>query len=357
MLKSFRVSNFRCLDDTELDNLARVNLVVGDNDTGKTALLEAFFAHLIQGNAGKFVTLRAFRREFGAADESFWLDFFTGFDGSKEIRLSSVDHAGIERHSKITLGESAEITTIAPPASGATVDTTAKPPVSPAFFRPLLVEYKQTGMGRPFVNELRFDAETRKFSQAHSFESKVRAYYFSTGGPPQAQNVANDLSQLLVRKQEALLLALAKTIDNRIQNLSVASPYGRSEVFVDVGEPNLIPLNLLGSGVFRAIGIASAIPVYEGGLLLVDEIENGIYYKRLGDFWMGILELARRYNVQVVATTHSQECIKYAIETIRPDLTDTDPLHIYRLVPGQRKPTHYMGESVRSVEEFMAEVR
>ena len=41
MLRSFSVRNFRCLEDLEIHNLARVNLFVGDNDVGKTALLEA----------------------------------------------------------------------------------------------------------------------------------------------------------------------------------------------------------------------------------------------------------------------------------------------------------------------------
>src|SRR6266852_3967603 len=35
MLRSFRIRNFRCLEDLEIPNLARVNLFVGDNDAGK----------------------------------------------------------------------------------------------------------------------------------------------------------------------------------------------------------------------------------------------------------------------------------------------------------------------------------
>jgi len=58
MLKSFRVGNFRGLEDLELHDLARINLVVGNNDAGKTALLESLFVHLSQTNTANVVTLK-----------------------------------------------------------------------------------------------------------------------------------------------------------------------------------------------------------------------------------------------------------------------------------------------------------
>jgi len=45
MYQSFHVKNFRCFDDLQLNDLARVNLIAGKNNTGKTSLLEALFLH------------------------------------------------------------------------------------------------------------------------------------------------------------------------------------------------------------------------------------------------------------------------------------------------------------------------
>jgi len=41
MIKSLRAENFRCFKEIEISELQRVNVVVGKNATGKTALLEA----------------------------------------------------------------------------------------------------------------------------------------------------------------------------------------------------------------------------------------------------------------------------------------------------------------------------
>ena len=45
MYSSFRVQNFRGFKDLRLDDLARVNLIAGKNNTGKTALLEAILTY------------------------------------------------------------------------------------------------------------------------------------------------------------------------------------------------------------------------------------------------------------------------------------------------------------------------
>ena len=45
------------------------------------------------------------------------------------------------------------------------------------------------------------------------------------------------------------------------------------------------------------------------GLLLVDEIENGLHYSKLHEVWKTIDWLSREFNVQVFATTHSYECV------------------------------------------------
>jgi hypothetical protein len=357
MLKSFAARNFRCLADFELHNLARMNLLVGDNDEGKTALLEALFAHLSQANPTSFLILKAFRRSVGSVDDTFWQEFFANLDDSRDIHLSSVDSAGRERKNKFTVGERVQITVSAPPASGSNIRIPAGSPLGSVSFRPLRVEYQDGTREEPLRNEIVFNPSILTFVPEHRIEPDLPAYFFSAAGPPEADTVAKQLSQLVVNKQEIALTNLAKVMDDRIQGLFVASPRGAIEAFVDLGERRLFPLTLMGSGVVRAIGIAAAVLVYAAGLILVDEIEDGIYYKRLGDFWKMLYEMAKRSDAQIIASTHSAECVGAAMEAITPDLKDADPLHIYRLVRGRRLPIPYEKESLKSADEFMAELR
>ncbi|RZK12434.1 MAG: DUF2813 domain-containing protein [Hymenobacter sp.] len=44
LMDSFEVENFRSLKHLKLEKLARVNLLVGKNNSGKTSVLEALYA-------------------------------------------------------------------------------------------------------------------------------------------------------------------------------------------------------------------------------------------------------------------------------------------------------------------------
>lgn len=45
------------------------------------------------------------------------------------------------------------------------------------------------------------------------------------------------------------------------------------------------------------------------GVVLVDEIENGLHYSILPRVWKAVGEVARQFDTQIFATTHSMECI------------------------------------------------
>jgi hypothetical protein len=63
-------------------------------------------------------------------------------------------------------------------------------------------------------------------------------------------------------------------------------------------------------GVVRTFGIALALVNAKGGVLLVDEVENGIHYSVLPDLWRLTFDVAARLDVQVFATSHSWDCIE-----------------------------------------------
>jgi hypothetical protein len=290
-------------------------------------------------------------------DEAFWQEFFSDLDDSRTIQLTSIDAAGKQRRNSFTIGAGTQISVAVPSASGSVVEMLPRRVMQSGTFRPLKVEYEDGAQETPLFNEVLLDANVPGFVQKNQFAVDITAYYFSTAGPPDPQGIAKHLSELLVSKQEAALVSLVKTIDERVKGLSVASPKGVSEIFVDVGQDYLVPVTLMGSGVLRAIGMACEIPFNKGGVILVDEIEDGIYYRRLADLWRAICEMARRYDVQVIASTHSAECVAAAFDAVTPDLKDADPLHVYKLVPGRRVPIPYERESLKTAAEFVAEVR
>src|SRR5207245_792380 len=60
----------------------------------------------------------------------------------------------------------------------------------------------------------------------------------------------------------------------------------------------------------KAAGIARALINAMDGFLLIEEAENGLHYSIQPDVWRLIFRVASRMNVQVLATTHSWDCIE-----------------------------------------------
>ena len=72
----------------------------------------------------------------------------------------------------------------------------------------------------------------------------------------------------------------------------------------------------MGDGMNRILAILLALVSAKDGVLLVDEIENGLHYSVQPDLWRLILHVAERANVQVFATTHSWDCIEAFQEAV-----------------------------------------
>ena len=89
MYKSFTIKNYRCFDDITVEPLARVNLIAGENNVGKTALLEALFIHY--ANDPRIAVVVESIRGVGYRRGEFLLNLFYGFDSEKTIFLSGKD--------------------------------------------------------------------------------------------------------------------------------------------------------------------------------------------------------------------------------------------------------------------------
>ena len=78
--------------------------------------------------------------------------------------------------------------------------------------------------------------------------------------------------------------------------------------------PEKIPLSLASGGMNKLAAILLAMPSHPRGVIMVDEVENGVYYKRLPLIWESLLDLARAHECQVFVSTHSGECIEAAAQ-------------------------------------------
>ncbi|MGH7451085.1 MAG: AAA family ATPase [bacterium] len=116
-----------------------------------------------------------------------------------------------------------------------------------------------------------------------------------------------------VGRQDEILPTL-KLLEPRLRRLAVLVTGGVPIVNGDIGVGRLIPLPLMGEGIGRLLSLALVIFDSPRGVVLIDEIENGLHYSAMVDVWKAIAEATRRSEAQIFATTHSWECIKAAHE-------------------------------------------
>ena len=158
----------------------------------------------------------------------------------------------------------------------------------------------------------------------------------------------NRYSELEVNGEAGGVLEILQSIEPNLKRLAVISARQAPSIYADVGMGRLIPIQLMGDGMSRILSLALAIASAPGGLVLVDEIENGIHHSVMEKVWKAIGAFARNYDVQLFATTHSYACIRAACDAFDSD--EGDELRLFRIgrVNGEIRAAMYDREMMQT---------
>jgi ABC-type microcin C transport system duplicated ATPase subunit YejF len=133
-------------------------------------------------------------------------------------------------------------------------------------------------------------------------------------GLPSNNKLARFWDRVALTEEEDLSLKALRLTGNGIDRVAVVGeekPGNSRRVVVKLRDhPRPVPLKSLGDGVTRLFAAALALANSRDGFLIVDEAENGIHYSVQRDFWRLIMRAAHQHNVQVLATTHSSDCVR-----------------------------------------------
>jgi AAA15 family ATPase/GTPase len=92
-----------------------------------------------------------------------------------------------------------------------------------------------------------------------------------------------------------------------------------------------LPVSYLSAGIGRFITILSAVLLRRKGIVLIDEIENGLSYKSFTALWKYLLAFATENDTQVFASTHSSECVKALLPAMEGHENDFTLLRAERI--------------------------
>jgi AAA15 family ATPase/GTPase len=290
MLKSLHIKNFRGFRDLKIEPLKRVNLITGQNNTGKTGVLEALTL-LLGDSAAPNQSLRnrlpsLFRTVGGDYNENFWKWLFYKKDLEKTIEIkSSFDNSKDFELLIKSQGWTNDMPQNLWSAGGWSV------------------------------------ASVPSFVMGHK-PADFKPVVFSTH-PTEPTQDAVDYQRVVLKRRKKQVEKLLREIEPRLEAVEALRIGDQHQapalLYADLGLKEMIPVTQLGQGFNRLLDIYSEIVVEDAKVLLIDEIENGLHHSVLPVIWKGLFLAAKEFDVQIFATTHSWECILAADQLARAD--------------------------------------
>lgn len=349
MIKSIRINNFRCFENLTIEGCERINVIVGDNGTGKTALLEALFLALA-GNTSVALRLRQWRGLEGLfagtprdIEEGLWGGFFYRFDMNRGISIA-LSGSGLEARSLYISRSKDDIL----------IPLSENDHSSSAISMPVEFVWKDSG-----GHEHRYIPKvTAAGLEAPASEEQLPDFFFfaathNTG----AGETATRFSRLSRARQSSQFVNLFLEEYQWIEDLSIEAVGGTPVIHATVKNiPEKIPLNLISGAINRMVGILLAIASHPKSVVLVDEAENGVYYKHHAAYWRNLLSFARTYDTQLFISTHSEEFLEALVSAAGNDISD---VALWRMEYSGQTPIvrQFSGETLKAGIEEGGEVR
>uniref|UniRef100_UPI004048E8D5 AAA family ATPase n=1 Tax=Roseivirga sp. TaxID=1964215 RepID=UPI004048E8D5 len=299
-LVKFQVENFKRFRKLSLENLGQFNLIVGDNNVGKTSVLEALLYNQDHDRfSSNLLSALSFKNLGGNYIEGHF-SFFV----NKNALLENKDREVFMGFKMSSIGDSP-------------------------------IDYKRYFYNAGFIYnksgnlvEWRVEDHNAESSKGETLPAKrdhiVDNQVFECPFIPFSLSYSKELTDLFsiyfVRDpsaREKLLKSLSALIPD-IKHMSLDTHVSSFAVLLveQNGQRSAIPLVSFGDGVLKLFRILLYIILFQGQRLMIDEIDTGIHYSRMKDFWRTILKAAEENEVQLFVTTHNQECIRYFKEVL-----------------------------------------
>lgn len=318
LIKTFTISNFRTFEHLEINDLERVNLIAGMNNVGKTALLEALWQFAGPDNPELGLRLSTFRGIDAIEQSKLLHNLFYRYNVSHPIEFMAAGDWGPNNRSLRIEVRSRETSHVALPGTGD--DGNPRAPVSESSQEIVLHytegadTYESSGwIENRVVGPGLVDASFA--SKKGQMPGRPTSHLVVANRAKLGPNESDRLSQLEVLGREHLVVEALRSIEPELRRLTIVTINGNPVIHADTGLGRLIPMVLMGEGMQRVLSLMLAFEGSAGGLMLIDEVENGIHYSKLPDLWRIIDDFSKRYDTQVFATTHSAECVHAAHQT------------------------------------------
>ncbi|MFH1984740.1 MAG: ATP-binding protein [Pseudomonadota bacterium] len=331
----------------------RFNLFVGENNSGKTSLLEAIFMHCAPVNFNVILGVLSMRHGGFLGNQKYIVDnlrwFFSEPEGKSVLKINIESYYnGKKRLSEIELEDISKNSVMTDILSGnnalkhAHFDTgSSAKSVKIELNRILdseiegiaygILTYKFANKEGSVESRQVFDSKRELTILSPKIRTDIETKILSTSFFKRPESGVTEWDKAVKKRISKDAIEIMQKIDNKIIGAQILmSAPNTAELYVEYKGLGLMPLSGLGDGIRKMLIIALSLSECRNGVLLIDEIEQAIHYNALVPFLDWLMKMAKDHDVQVFATTHSLECIDALINTNINNLNDISLYKMFR---------------------------
>ena len=335
-ITSIEINQFRGIKQLTVSDFSNVNLIVGDNNSGKTTFLEAIQLLFAKAQLSSVKNIIRQRTVLNIHDNSFYTSFIKMFNVEQNEDLLDLDIYGesnngpIEfemtgREKTISGEEALQISTMSSRQKTYYRKSTTFIPETVKLFTGSIIS--QNGK-KTIEKNVRF---TSLDNTMVGPVTKREVQYISSFG-----HLRYDLLQNIVDNPEykKLAISILKKFDESIVDICYTKADDESFVESIITENGVnMPFSVYGDGIKKILYILNKLFDATDSILLIDEIETDLHKKYYDKLFPVVFELAKKLNVQLFIATHSMEAIDAILEygKYENDTDSKDPIKVITL--------------------------
>lgn len=328
-LPRLSIKGFRGIRDLAISRLGRVTLLAGKNGVGKTTVLDAVRVYAARGHPDILSKVLKSHREIAEVTTS---------QGGNNVgsRIEAIFHGrDASKDAIFTIGPNDDSMRLVVEAINPEEKRWSHRPPSYSSTVPLRTLIASFGDNKKieifwYFSPYALSTKTARDRRVYQDAGAVREHEMPTQivcesmgpGPLDSDEIERFWDVIaLTDKEERIGSALRFILDKKVEHIAMIGNQSENRRMVVrlEGQSFPVPVESFGDGALRLFGFALALINSKDGFLLIDEAENGIHHSVQRDLWRMILRTAAENNVQVLATTHSYDCIRGFAQAMAED--------------------------------------
>lgn len=344
-IRSIHITAFRGIKSLQLNELLPINILTGDNNCGKTSVLEVLESFAAPGDFRSWRTLLRKGSSLTSGGLSYYEGFYDLFDTNQEekkLEYTIETTEGGKKHVVLYAWEDTEeLSEEAHAELGMFVPLKEEEEDAESVLFPvprLQMEVRENG--ELISEDCVYEGQRRFLRLSRSDSENIRNIVYISPIQHAEGNVF--LSSILADSElYEDMLEILKEYDKDILSINYdwdekrMSGRGTYKI-LSKSHKKALPLNVYGDGMKKALLLMSAVVKAKDGILLLDEFETAIHTSAMDKTFRWILETCIKKNVQVFLTSHSREAIDRVLKCSK-DLQEK--MAVYTLYKDDEKIT------------------